>query len=131
MLLVSRGRPLVAGRTDHDPQGPSIWPPTAKHCASSAATMLPDPRVKPWLTIAEVAKHTGEGEKVIRHAVAAGQLPELRVGRYIRIPTAALWKLCLMEPFIEEAGPASTPCSSSSTVGTGVQSCTKRSGGNR
>ncbi len=93
--------------------------------------MLPDPRVKPWLTIAEVAKLTGEGEKVIRHAVAAGQLPELRVGRYIRIPTAALWELCLMDTFIQEAGPASTRCSSNSPVGTGVQLGTKRSGGIR
>jgi excisionase family DNA binding protein len=51
---------------------------------------LPDPREKPWLTVAELAAITGEGEKAIRAALDAGHLPMLRVGRYVRIPTAAL-----------------------------------------
>jgi len=53
-------------------------------------TRLPDPRERPWLTVAEVAQITGEGEKVIRAALAAGQLPILRLGRYVRIPTHLL-----------------------------------------
>jgi excisionase family DNA binding protein len=56
----------------------------------SALVRLPDPREKPWLTVAELATITGEGEKAIRAALDAGQLPMLRVGRYVRIPTAAL-----------------------------------------
>jgi excisionase family DNA binding protein len=56
----------------------------------SALVRLPDPREKPWLTIAELSAITGEGEKAIRKAIEEGQLPELRVGRYVRIPTAAL-----------------------------------------
>lgn len=51
---------------------------------------LPDPRERPWLTVAELAEWSGEGEKAIRAAVAAGQLPHLNVGRYVRIPTALL-----------------------------------------
>jgi excisionase family DNA binding protein len=52
--------------------------------------MLPDPRHRPWLTVAELAEITGEGEKVLRAAIDAGQIPSVRVGRYIRIPTARL-----------------------------------------
>lgn len=51
---------------------------------------LPTPEDRPWLTVAELAKITGEGEKAIRAALAKGDLPMLRVGRYVRIPTAKL-----------------------------------------
>lgn len=60
---------------------------------SESLDRLPDPRRKPWLTVAELAAITGEGEKAIRAALYAGQLPLLRVGRYQRIPTAALLEL--------------------------------------
>jgi excisionase family DNA binding protein len=53
-------------------------------------TGFPHPRERPWLTVAELSAITGEGQKAIRAALDAGQLPMLRVGRYVRIPTAAL-----------------------------------------
>lgn len=53
-------------------------------------TRIPDPRKKPWLTVAELAEITGEGEKAIRSALKSGHIPVLPVGRYQRIPTAAL-----------------------------------------
>jgi excisionase family DNA binding protein len=53
-------------------------------------TGLPDPQQRPLLTIAELAAITGDGQKVLRSAVAAGQIPSIRVGRYLRIPTARL-----------------------------------------
>ena len=53
-------------------------------------TALPDPRERPWISIAEAAEIFGEGEKVIRAACEAGQLPVLRIGRYVRIPTHQL-----------------------------------------
>lgn len=59
---------------------------------------LPDPRQRPWLTVAELAEITGEGQKAIRSAIDAGQLPHLQVGRYVRIPTAALLTLVGIEP---------------------------------
>ena len=54
---------------------------------------LPDPRERPWLSVAEVAAITGEGEKAIRHTLDAGHLPVLRIGRYVRVPTAAFLTL--------------------------------------
>lgn len=51
---------------------------------------LPEPRQRPWITVADLAAITGEGEKAIRAAIAAGTLPSIQVGRYVRIPTAAL-----------------------------------------
>ncbi len=70
---------------------------------------LPDPCDRPWLTVAEVAAITGEGEKVIRAALDAGQLPVLRVGRYVRIPTQRLYDLLGMTPDMSEGAPASAP----------------------
>lgn len=59
---------------------------------------LPEPAERPWLTVAEVAAITGEGEKAIRAALDAGQLPLLRVGRYVRIPTALLRQRLGIDP---------------------------------
>ena len=59
---------------------------------------LPDPHEKPWLTVAELAEITGEGEKVIRTAIDAGHLPLLQVGRYVRIPTAELLRRVGIDP---------------------------------
>lgn len=67
---------------------------------------LPDPREKPWLTVAELAVITGEGEKAIRAALGAGHLPLLPVGRYKRIPTAALMVLLGITPDDSEARPS-------------------------
>ncbi len=55
-------------------------------------TGIPDPCERPWLTVAELAAITGEGEKALRAAIGAGQLPAIRVGRYVRIPTARLMR---------------------------------------
>lgn len=59
---------------------------------------LPEPAERPWLTVAELAEITGEGEKAIRAALDAGQLPLLRVGRYVRIPTALLRQRLGLDP---------------------------------
>jgi len=59
---------------------------------------LPDPRERPWLTVAEVAQITGEGTKAIRQAIASEQLPVLRIGRYVRIPTAGFYELVGLIP---------------------------------
>jgi excisionase family DNA binding protein len=62
---------------------------------------LPDPAERPWLTVAELAQITGEGEKAIRAALDAGHLPLLRVGRYVRIPTALLRQRLGIDPAVE------------------------------
>ncbi len=74
--------------------------------------VLPDPRERPLLTVAEVAAlmPAGVGEKAVRAAIAAGQLPSQRVGRYVLVPCAALRRLLQLEdtvPDSSEAGPAS------------------------
>ena len=67
---------------------------------------LPDPREKPWLTVAELAAITGEGEKALRAAIDAGHLPVIQVGRYVRIPTATLLEVLGIEPENTTADPA-------------------------
>lgn len=69
-------------------------------------TRLPDPYEQPWLKVAELAEITGDGEKVIRAAIDAGQIPSIRVGRYIRIPTARFLREVLgIEPARNSDGP--------------------------
>ncbi len=72
---------------------------------------LPDPRERPLLTVAEVAAlmPEGVGEKAVRAAIAAGQLPSQRVGRYVLVPTAALRRQLHVDdstPDAREAGVA-------------------------
>ncbi|MCW3039252.1 MAG: binding protein excisionase family [Solirubrobacterales bacterium] len=66
---------------------------------------LPEPAERPWLTVSELAQISGEGEKAIRAALDAGQLPLLRVGRYVRIPTAKLRQ----QLGLDQMPPAATP----------------------
>lgn len=70
------------------------------------APRLPDPREKPWLTVAELGAITGEGEKALRAAIDAGHLPVIHVGRYVRIPTARLLEVLGIEPERTTADPA-------------------------
>lgn len=70
---------------------------------------LPDPREKPWLTVAELAEITGEGQKAIRTALDADQLPVLRIGRYVRIPTALLLTQLGIEPTEHDEAPDPLP----------------------
>lgn len=83
---------------------------------------LPDPREHPWLTVAELAELTGEGEKAIRAALDAGQLPLLRIGRYTRIPTAALMAQLGIDPEDTEADSSTEPATAT------VHHLTPRSG---
>ena len=69
---------------------------------AAIVTELPTPRERPWLTVAEVAEITHEGEKAVRSAIDAGHLPHLRIGRYIRVPTAKLYELCGITPDMSE-----------------------------
>jgi len=79
---------------------------------------LPDPRERPWLSVAEVAKITGEGEKAIRSAIDAGHLKSFRLGRYVRIPTASLYEMCGIGPPGDEAA---APPRTAAEVGTNGQ----------
>jgi excisionase family DNA binding protein len=70
---------------------------------------IPEPAERPWLTVAELAAITGEGEKAIRAALDAGHLPVLRVGRYVRIPTAKLRQQLGLDQIPSAATPEPPP----------------------
>jgi predicted DNA-binding transcriptional regulator AlpA len=63
-------------------------------------TMLPDPSTRPVLTaeeaFAELGIDRGTGYKAIRDGTFP--VPIIRVGRIIRVPTAALRRLLLIDP---------------------------------
>jgi len=64
---------------------------------------MPDPRERPLLSVSEVAQLMREGEKVIRSAIDQGQIPSIRIGRYVRVPTASLYEMCGIGPPGNEA----------------------------
>ena len=71
--------------------------------------MLPDPAAEPLLTVARVAELLpgAAGEKAVRAGIRAGQIPALRVGRLLFVPTAKLLAQWGLTPDIDEAGPVS------------------------
>ena len=89
-------------------------------------TRLPDPRDRPWLTVAELAEITGVGEKAIRAAAAAGQIPSVKISRYLRFPTARFMREVLgIDPDGNGPGPspgpgAATIADSAAATATGV-----------
>lgn len=69
------------------------------------ATPLPDWHSKPTLSVKETADLLGVHASTVRDAIAAGQIPCLRVGRRQLIPTARLAEM------IGPAASALTPAS--------------------
>lgn len=56
----------------------------------SANHSLPDPSTRPTLTVDEAATFLGVSRCTAYLAANAGQLPTLRIGRRLLVPTAAL-----------------------------------------
>lgn len=54
---------------------------------------LPDPHVSPTMRVRQVADVLGVSKAVVYEAVRTGQLPSLRVGHLVLIPTSALVRL--------------------------------------
>jgi excisionase family DNA binding protein len=59
---------------------------------------VPDPRERPTLTVTEAAAMLGIGRQTYYEAVARGEVPAIRIGRRIVVPTAALRAFLEMEP---------------------------------
>lgn len=61
---------------------------------------VPRAHERALLTVAEVAElmPAGVGEKAVRSAIDKGQLPSVRVGRYVLVPTAALRGFLRLDP---------------------------------
>jgi excisionase family DNA binding protein len=54
---------------------------------------IPDPRVRPVLSVVEAGAFLGLGRNGSYDAVHTGQIPVIRVGRRLLVPTAALLRL--------------------------------------
>lgn len=56
-------------------------------------TLLPNPGVEPTVSVERAAKILGVSRGLAYQAVHGGQLPALRIGRRLRVPTAPLLRL--------------------------------------
>ncbi len=54
---------------------------------------LPNPEVRPTLTVEQAGRYMGLARQSAYDAAARGDLPTLRVGRRLLVPTAALRRL--------------------------------------
>lgn len=59
--------------------------------------MLPDPREYPTLSVEEAARILGLGRASGYEAVRRGDIPSIRIGRRLLVPTAALRRLLHVE----------------------------------
>jgi excisionase family DNA binding protein len=55
-------------------------------------------RGKLFMTVPEVAELTRVDQRTFRRAIKAGEIPAVRLGNTVRIPTAALLRLAAIEP---------------------------------
>ncbi len=59
---------------------------------------MPDPRDRPTLSVEEAGRWLGLGRSASYAAVERGELPALRVGRRLMVPTAALHRMLQIDP---------------------------------
>jgi hypothetical protein len=55
--------------------------------------VLPDPEVEPTVSVPRAGACLGLGRTASYHAAEAGQIPTLRIGKKLRVPTAALRRM--------------------------------------
>lgn len=56
-------------------------------------TVLPDPRVTPTVTVTAVARLLGISRSAAYSAATRGEIPTLRIGNRILVPTSAIYEL--------------------------------------
>ncbi len=61
--------------------------------AIALSTPLPDPRIRPTLSVPEAGSHLGIARDSAYRAARRGEIPTIHVGRRVVVPTAALWKM--------------------------------------
>lgn len=59
--------------------------------------MLPDPREQPTVSVEDAARILGLGRASAYEAAKRGDIPTLRIGRRLLVPTAALLRLLQFE----------------------------------
>jgi excisionase family DNA binding protein len=57
-----------------------------------------DPAVAPTLSVDEAANVLGVGRSTAYTAVHSGEIPSIRVGKRIRVPTAAVRRMLDLDP---------------------------------
>lgn len=77
--------------------------------------MLPDPEVQPTLTVADAAQALGIGRNAAYEAVQRGELPSLRLGRRVLVPTAQLRRMLGLDLEREDAAGSDTGDASSTS----------------
>jgi len=58
---------------------------------------LPDPHIRPTLTVPEAGRILGLAKASAYEGVARGQIPAIRVGRRLLVPTAALRRMLQLD----------------------------------
>ena len=70
----------------------------------SAPPQVPDPIDRATLTVAEVAELFGIGLSAAYKAVKAGEIPAIRIGGRLLVPTAAVRRMLLIEESPRDSG---------------------------
>jgi len=65
---------------------------------------VPDPIDRATLTVAEVAELFGIGLSAAYKAVKAGEIPAIRIGGRLLVPTAAVRRMLLIEESPRDSG---------------------------
>lgn len=55
--------------------------------------MLPDPNEHPVMTVEEAGRHLGVSRATAYESVERGEIPSIRLGRRLVVPTAALRRM--------------------------------------
>ena len=76
---------------------------------TSPFVTMPDPLVHPTLTVDAVAKILGLDRKTVYAAIHAGEIPSIRVGRRILVPTVWLTATIAPDPRPERLAVARPP----------------------
>jgi excisionase family DNA binding protein len=67
--------------------------------------MIPTPEEQPTMTVEETAEHLGLGRSKAYDACHRGEIPTLKFGRTIRVPTARLRQMLGIDPEPEPDSP--------------------------
>jgi len=62
---------------------------------------IPDPAERPTLSVDETAELLAIGRSTAYGGIHSGQIPSIRVGTRIRVPTAAVLRLLQLEVEVE------------------------------
>lgn len=67
--------------------------------------MIPDPRDQPTMKVEDAGRLVGLGRSASYEAANRGELPTIRFGRRLVVPTAALRQLLALDPRNDEGAP--------------------------